>query len=59
MQTTDTYWVICPVCSQKTHTKIRQDTVLRHFPLFCPKCKRECLIDVQNRITTIVTEPDA
>ncbi|MCL1965109.1 MAG: cysteine-rich KTR domain-containing protein [Firmicutes bacterium] len=37
-------WIICPVCKNKTRVKIREDTELVNFPLFCPKCKlhRRC-----------------
>lgn len=41
-------WVYCPVCGNKTRLKLREDTVLMHFPLFCPKCKKESLIDAKN-----------
>lgn len=41
-------WVHCPICGNKTRLKLRQDTVLMHFPLFCPKCKKESLIDAKN-----------
>lgn len=40
-------WVLCPVCKSKTRVKARKDTVLLNFPLFCPKCKREVLIDIK------------
>lgn len=40
-------WVICPVCGGKTRVKIRKDTELKHFPLFCPKCRKETLIDLK------------
>lgn len=39
-------WLLCPVCGNKTRIKIRENTVLLNFPLFCPKCKREQLINV-------------
>jgi len=42
----DSLWVRCPVCDGKTRTKVYADTVLVKFPLFCPKCKKEILIDV-------------
>ncbi|MZJ17837.1 hypothetical protein GT577_17445, partial [Enterococcus durans] len=29
-------WVLCPICGNKTRTKIRPDTILENFPLFCP-----------------------
>ena len=34
-------WVYCPVCGNKTRLRLREDTILTHFPLFCPKCKKE------------------
>ena len=37
-------WVYCPVCGNKTRVRLRKDTVLLHFPLFCPKCKKESLM---------------
>lgn len=52
-------WVMCPVCSSKTRTKVRKDTELMNFPLYCPKCKNENLINVKNQILTIIKEPDA
>lgn len=39
-------WIPCPFCGKKTHTKVYQDTVLVKFPLYCPRCKKETLIDV-------------
>lgn len=41
-------WVICPVCGGKTRLQIREDTELKNFPLYCPKCKQETLISVKN-----------
>ena len=41
-------WILCPVCQNKTRTKIREDTELTNFPLFCPKCKREVVVNVKN-----------
>ena len=52
-------WVICPVCNNKTRTKIRKDTELINFPFFCPKCKHESLIKVKNLQVTVIKEPDA
>jgi len=51
-------WVLCPICHNKTRTKIRMDTELINFPLFCPKCKHENLINVKSGIITIIKEPD-
>jgi Protein of unknown function (DUF1524). len=39
-------WLLCPVCNSKTRIKLRLDTELKNFPLFCPKCKQETLISV-------------
>ena len=52
-------WLICPICNNKTRVKIRQDTILANFPLFCPKCKLQTLINVQELNTVIIKEPDA
>ncbi len=52
-------WMLCPVCSNKTRIKIRKDTVLKNFPLFCPKCKQELLINVKQFNIAIIKEPDA
>ena len=40
--------ILCPVCGNKTRDRMREDTELRTFPLFCPNCKRESLIDVKD-----------
>ncbi|HAX0996596.1 TPA: conjugal transfer protein [Enterococcus faecium] len=39
-------WILCPVCGNKTRLKIREDTELKKFPLYCPKCRQENLIGV-------------
>lgn len=44
----DGVFVHCPKCQAKTRTQIRQDTILKNFPLFCPKCKGKFLIEAQN-----------
>lgn len=54
-----TEWVRCPVCRNKTRLQIRQDTELKNFPLYCPKCKQETLIKVKKFQITAITEPDA
>ena len=43
-------WILCPVCSAKTRTQILDDTELKHFPLFCPKCKETFIINVKDHI---------
>ncbi|MBS6959398.1 MAG: cysteine-rich KTR domain-containing protein [Roseburia sp.] len=56
---TKTEWLLCPVCGNKTRTKAREDTVLENFPLYCPKCGREILVNVQQLNITVILEPDA
>lgn len=52
-------WLLCPICKSKTRIRIRGDTVLENFPLFCPKCKHEKLINVRQLHMSIINEPDA
>ncbi len=47
-------WLLCPVCRSKTRVRIREDTVLHNFLLFCPKCKREALVDVAHFSMTLL-----
>ena len=54
-----THWLLCPVCGCKTRDRVRADTVLIHFPLFCPKCKHETLVNVNQLQITVIKEPDA
>lgn len=51
-------FILCPICGNKTKDRIRADTELKNFPLFCPKCKKESLIEVKNFIIKVI-EPDA
>ncbi|WP_446499938.1 cysteine-rich KTR domain-containing protein [Listeria seeligeri] len=52
-------WILCPICKNKTRIRIRHDTILKKFPLYCPKCKQEKLINVNSLEITIIKEPDA
>ena len=52
-------WIVCPVCANKTRDGIREDTILKNYPLYCPKCKQQTLIEVQNLQVTVIKEPDA
>ena len=54
-----TEWIRCPVCGNKARLRIRQDTELKNFPLYCPKCRQETLIEAKNLQVTIIKEPDA
>lgn len=54
-----TEFIRCPICGNKTRDKVREDTILKNFPLFCPKCKSECLIDVEHFNISVIKAPDA
>lgn len=68
MSSNKEHWILCPACGSKTRARLLPDTVLRSFPLFCPKCRRESIINVQNyKVSTLricetdqtVLQPDA
>jgi len=60
MNETEERWVLCPLCGAKTRLRLLRRTVLREFPLFCPKCRRESIINAQNyEIETVICQPDA
>lgn len=52
-------WIRCPICGNKTRDKLREDTVLINYPLYCPKCKQETLIEAKHLHITVIKEPDA
>ncbi|RGC79758.1 conjugal transfer protein [Hungatella hathewayi] len=52
-------WIRCPVCGNKTRLRIRKDTELKNFPLFCPKCRQESLIEAKDLHIIVIKEPDA
>lgn len=52
-------WIMCPVCGSKTRNKVRSDSVLMNFPLYCPKCKSESLVNIKDFKITVLKEPDA
>lgn len=39
-------FILCPVCGKKTKVKVNRETVLKNFPLFCPKCNYQSIIDL-------------
>lgn len=53
-----TEWIYCPVCGNKTRTMIREDTELKNFPLYCPKCKQETLIEAENLKITVIKKQE-
>ena len=42
-------WVLCPLCGSKTRVKLLPETVLKHYLLFCPKCKKEAIINAAHQ----------
>ncbi len=54
-----TEWICCPVCGGKTHNRIREDAILKNYPLYCPKCRQEVLIEAKNSQISVIKEPDA
>ncbi|WP_122646537.1 cysteine-rich KTR domain-containing protein [Enterococcus mediterraneensis] len=53
-----TEWICCPVCGNKTRDRVREDTILKIFPLYCPKCKQESLIEAKSLQITVIKEPN-
>ena len=51
-------WILCPICGNKTRLQIRADTQLKNYPLYCPKCKQESLIDVKNLHVTVIKKSE-
>ena len=49
-------WILCPICGNKTRLQIRADTELKNFPLYCPKCRQESLIDAKDLQVTVIKE---
>ena len=52
-------WILCPICGNKTRTRILKNTELVNFPLFCPKCRNETIVNVKHGILKAIKEPDA
>ena len=59
MSSLEEEWLLCPICGAKTRLRLLQRTVLRDFPLFCPKCRQERIINAQNYQIEIIDQPDA
>lgn len=43
-------WILCPYCGAKTRLQLLRETELKSLPLFCPKCRRESVINAKNFI---------
>ena len=51
-------WIRCPVCGSKTRDRLREDTVLKNYPLYCPKCKQKTLINVKDLQITVIQKQE-
>ena len=49
-------WIFCPICGNKTRNRIREDTELKHFPLYCPKCRQESLVNVKDLDVNVIKD---
>ena len=54
----NTEWILCPVYGNKTRDRIREDIVLKNYPLYCPKCKQETLIEEENLKVTVIKKQE-
>lgn len=43
------FWYTCPKCGFPKMLKIRADTKVQNLPAYCKKCKRESIINIDNR----------
>lgn len=59
MQKENMEWICCPIFGGKTSNMIRKDIILKNYPLYCPKCKQETLINAKRLHITLIKEPDA
>lgn len=56
---TKSEWLRCPVWGSKTRLQIRRDTELKNFPLYCPKCKQESLINAKELQIAVIEQSQA
>jgi len=50
------HMVRCPLCNGKTGVKVFKDTVLLNFPITCPCCQQETIINVV-KLKLVPSEP--
>ncbi|MDO4468016.1 MAG: cysteine-rich KTR domain-containing protein [Bacillota bacterium] len=49
-------WVLCPICGGKTRIQLLETTEIKNFPLYCPKCKQETLINVKKYKVQLISQ---
>lgn len=52
----ETEWILFPICGNRARNRIREDTELKHFPLYCPKCRHESLVDVKGLVVRVIKD---
>ncbi len=51
----ESQFVICPMCKSKTRLKLLPETVLENYPLFCPKCKKEVIVNARHLQVLVIS----
>jgi uncharacterized protein YbaR (Trm112 family) len=52
-------FLLCPDCKGKSRTRVQENTVLTNYVLFCPKCKKEFLVNVEKFNMEVIKVPAA
>lgn len=39
---------VCPICGRQTTQRIRPETVLINFPLWCKNCRRDAIVNTES-----------
>ncbi|MFV0528413.1 MAG: cysteine-rich KTR domain-containing protein [Lachnospiraceae bacterium] len=52
-------WILFPICNNKIRIRIREDTEATNFSLYCPKCKKESLINIDKLEIVMTRESEA
>lgn len=49
-----TQWILCPVCGNKTRDRLREDTEIKNYPLYCHAFLTACWWHNQSLILHLV-----
>lgn len=52
----ETEWILCPICGNKTRNRIREETELKYFLLYCPECRQESVVDVKDLVVRVIKD---
>lgn len=39
-------YILCPKCKKQTKTRVRKDTSIKNFPLWCAWCHKEYIVSM-------------